>query len=102
MGAHIVFQTPPPQPASNARITCPPVLVGGPEASQKGLGDCKPQKLVFRSAIVHLKRSLQSFSRFAGDLGCGTSFMPRQISQTHTPIMPSQPNIRTKPAIWIS
>src|SRR5580704_9592401 len=102
MGSPIVFQTAPPQPASKARITWPAVFVGGPEASQKGFGEVNPQKLVFRSAIVHLNRSLQSFSRAAGDLGCGASFMPRQISQTHTPIIPSQPRVRTKPAIWMS
>ena len=45
IGSPIVFQTAPPQPASNARITCPAVFVGGPEASQNGLGDSMPQKL---------------------------------------------------------
>ena len=53
MGSPMVFQTAPPQPASNARITCSPQLVGGPEASQKGLGQRMPAKLVVRSAMVH-------------------------------------------------
>src|SRR5438477_8346705 len=49
----MVFQTAPPQPASKARITCSPQLVGGPEANQKGLGQRMPAKLVVRSAMVH-------------------------------------------------
>src|ERR1035438_8015727 len=53
MGSPMVFQTAPPQPASKARMTCSPVLVGGPEASQKGLGQRMPAKLVARSAMVH-------------------------------------------------
>src|SRR5215831_6153362 len=39
IGSPIVFQTAPPQPASNARITCSPQLVGGAEASQNGFGE---------------------------------------------------------------
>src|SRR5579885_350475 len=39
MGSPRVFQTAPPQPASKARMTCSPQLVGGAEASQKGLGE---------------------------------------------------------------
>src|SRR5256885_543108 len=54
MGSPIVFQTAPPHPASNARITCSPQLAGGPEASQKGLGQRMPAKLVVRSAITLL------------------------------------------------
>src|ERR1700690_4480508 len=50
IGSPIVFQTTPPQPASKARMACPPVLVGGPEASQKGLGLVIPEKLPFRSS----------------------------------------------------
>src|SRR5271155_1602485 len=42
MGSPMVFQTAPPQPASKARLTCSPQLVGGAEASQKGLGDWMP------------------------------------------------------------
>src|ERR1022692_3315116 len=53
MGSPMVFHTAPPQPASKARMTCSPVLVGGPEASQKGLGQRMPAKLVARSAMVH-------------------------------------------------
>src|SRR5215472_18379025 len=52
MGSPIVFQTAPPHPASNARITCSPQLVGGPEASQKGLGHLIPAKSVVRSAMM--------------------------------------------------
>src|SRR5437899_11567162 len=55
MGSPIVFQTAPPHPASNARITCSPQLAGGPEASQKGLGQRMPAKLVVRSATVLLQ-----------------------------------------------
>src|SRR5580658_10743661 len=35
----MVFHTAPPQPASKARMIISPVLVGGAEASQKGLGE---------------------------------------------------------------
>src|SRR5438552_16765581 len=52
MGSPMVFQTAPPQPASKARITCSPQLVGGPEANQKGLGQRIPAKLVVRSAMI--------------------------------------------------
>src|ERR1700691_3995910 len=54
MGSPMVFHTAPPQPASNARITWPPVLVGGPEASQNGLGLVTPANFTVRSAIYHL------------------------------------------------
>src|SRR5277367_564996 len=93
MGSPIVFQTAPPQPASNARITWPPVLVGGPEASQKGLGERRPQKLTLRSDMDYLPTA---------SLADGTSLMPRQISQTTTAIIPSQPTMRTAPAICVS
>src|SRR5271156_179909 len=95
MGSPIVFQTAPPQPASNARITWPPVLVGGPEASQNGLGERSPQKVTDRSDMDYLPPSL------LGD-GDGTSLTPRQISQITAPIMPSQPIARTALAIWMS
>src|SRR5208283_3843526 len=52
MGSPRVFHTAPPHPLSKARITCSPLLVGGPEASQKGLGERMPAKLVLRSAIA--------------------------------------------------
>src|SRR5207249_9540880 len=48
----------PPQPESNARITWSPQLAGGPEASQKGLGQRMPAKLVVRSAIRMLQRRI--------------------------------------------
>src|SRR5215472_16223610 len=51
----MVFHTAPPQPASKARITCSPQLVGGPEASQKGFGERIPAKLVVRSAMRGLR-----------------------------------------------
>src|ERR1017187_9790394 len=53
MGSPMVFHTAPPQPASKARMTCSPVLVGGPEASQKGLGQRMPAKLGGGPAMVH-------------------------------------------------
>src|ERR1700693_5143627 len=52
----MVFRTAPPHRESNARITWPAVLVGGPEASQKGLGDSMPQNFTRKSAILHLTR----------------------------------------------
>ena len=55
MGSPMVFQTAPPQPASKARMTWSPQLVGGPEASQKGLGLRMPAKLVERSAMGGLR-----------------------------------------------
>src|ERR1035438_7689961 len=54
MGSPSVFQTAPPQPASKARMTWSPQLAGGPEASQKGLGQRIPAKLVVRSAMIRL------------------------------------------------
>ena len=38
IGSPSVFQTAPPQPASNARMTWSPLFVGGAEASQNGFG----------------------------------------------------------------
>src|ERR1700723_2849469 len=95
MGPPIFFQPAPPQPASNARITWPPVLVGGREASQKGLGERRPQKLTLRSDMDYLPTA------FSGD-GDGTSLTPRQISQIATASIPSQPIARTALAIWMS
>src|ERR1035438_6097944 len=51
MGSPMVFHTAPPHPLSKARMICSPLLVGGPEASQKGLGERMPAKFVVRSAI---------------------------------------------------
>src|SRR4051812_24139794 len=48
----MVFHTTPPQPASNARCAWYPVLAGGPEATQNGLGDLMPARLVERSAMT--------------------------------------------------
>src|SRR5580704_12872364 len=78
MGSPIVFQTAPPQPASNARITCPPVLVGGPEASQNGFGLVIPANFTLRSAISRL---LSYFSTRRGD--------PNQPSRPRAAAMPS-------------
>src|SRR3984885_14252879 len=44
----MVFHTAPPHPASKARITCSPVLVGGADASQKGFGEAMPAKFTAR------------------------------------------------------
>ena len=49
----MVFQTAPPHPASKARCTCIPELLGGAEASQKGFGERMPAKLMLRSATCH-------------------------------------------------
>src|SRR6185437_250508 len=51
MGSPMVFQTAPPQPASKARMTCSPQLVGGAEASQKGLRHLMPAKVVSRVGL---------------------------------------------------
>src|SRR5690242_1190 len=62
MGSPRVFQTAPPQPASNARMTWSPQFVGGAEASQKGLGErILPAKRTERSGAIFfsLMRCLQ-------------------------------------------
>src|SRR6056297_2460251 len=46
-----VFQTTPPQPASNARRTLYSLSVGGADASQNGFGDLMPTKSDLRSAM---------------------------------------------------
>src|SRR5882672_2402561 len=51
IGSPRVFHTAPPQPASKARRTWSPVLVGGADASQKGLGARMPARSIDRSAI---------------------------------------------------
>src|ERR1017187_3464387 len=56
----MVFQTAPPQPASKARATWSPQLLGGPEASQKGLGDSMPANRVVRSAMHSLQSPCDS------------------------------------------
>src|ERR1700747_38225 len=61
----MVFHTAPPQPASNARCTCIPELLGGAEASQNGLGERIPAKLMLRSATRHqpfMNRSRRQFA----------------------------------------
>src|ERR1041384_3198500 len=51
IGSPIVFQTAPPQPASNARTIGSPVWVGGARASQNGLGLRMPANEMDRSAM---------------------------------------------------
>src|SRR5215470_15503658 len=60
MGSPRVFQTAPPQPASKARMTCSPQLVGGAEASQKGLGEW----------ILPAKRTERSGAMFFSGMRC--------------------------------
>src|SRR5215468_8345940 len=73
MGSPIVVHTAPPQPASKARMTWYAVLVGGPEASQKGFGDRTPQKLMLRSGIG--SPSALGFQRLMNS--CGSLFAMR-------------------------
>src|ERR1700677_4641997 len=42
----MVFQTTPPPPASNARMTCSPQFVGGADASQNGFKHLMPQNVL--------------------------------------------------------
>src|SRR5579862_2955046 len=51
MASPMVFQTTPPQPASNARCACFAVFDGGPDATQNGFGDLMPAKLTDKSAM---------------------------------------------------
>src|SRR5262249_4121807 len=51
IGSPSVFHTAPPQPMSNARMTCSPVFVGGALASQNGFGLLIPAKEMERSAM---------------------------------------------------
>src|SRR5579872_731303 len=59
----MVFQTAPPHPASNARWTCAPELVGGAEASQNGLGERMPAKSMRKSAMLRLREPLVNGER---------------------------------------
>src|SRR5689334_16021627 len=67
----MVFQTAPPQPASNARITWSPVLVGGADASQNGLGLSMPASFTFRSAMraSHAQALAERALEICGDAG---------------------------------
>ena len=69
MGSPSVFHTAPPQPASKARMTWSPVLVGGALASQKGLGIVMPAKSMERSAMI--ARALLLVPRPHGRVGAG-------------------------------
>src|ERR1039458_2105193 len=57
----MVFHTAPPHPASNARITCSPQLVGGALASQNGFSHRMPARFVVRSANLCLRSPAQPF-----------------------------------------
>src|SRR5690349_17768872 len=48
----MVFQTAPPHPASKARWTWAPELLGGADASQYGLGERMPANSMLRSATT--------------------------------------------------
>src|ERR1017187_1350375 len=82
MGSPMVFHTAPPHPASKARMICSPELVGGPEASQKGLGQRMPAKLLARSARVHhpegstfaIGHGVQHFAAAVGSIAAGVGF----------------------------
>src|SRR6202012_3312720 len=76
MGSPIVFHTAPPQPASNARITCSPQLVGGPDASQTGFGLRMPAKLVVRSAMFRFQLSRDRQRRAFPVCHCVHHFAP--------------------------
>src|SRR5260370_21744653 len=68
----MVFHTAPPQPASNARCTCIPELLGGADASQNGFGERIPAKLILRSATCHqpfMNRSRRQFAVLHGHHG---------------------------------
>src|SRR3984957_14427573 len=59
MGSPMVFHTAPPHPASKALMICSPQLVGGAEASQKGLRHGMPQKVVASVGLGVGKLGLQ-------------------------------------------
>src|ERR1039458_4285195 len=79
MGSPIVFQTAPPQPASKARMTCSPQLAGGPEASQKGLGQRMPAKLVVRSAMLRLRKLARHRQGSTLPVGHGVHHFPSAV-----------------------
>src|SRR5688500_11194574 len=68
IGSPSVFQTAPPQPASNARITCSPLFAGGADASQNGFGLLMPAKSMLRSAMIP-SPSLEQESRSVPSVG---------------------------------
>src|SRR5260370_30995549 len=71
----MVFHTAPPQPASNARCTCMPELLGGAEASQNGFGERIPAKSILRSAMRHqpfMNRTRSQFPVLHGHHGRGS------------------------------
>ena len=58
----MVFQTAPPQPASNARRTWYSELVGGADASQNGLGALTPQNSMLRSGTTTFLNHQECYS----------------------------------------
>ena len=66
-GSPMVFQTAPPQPASKARMICSPALVGGAEASQKGLRQGMVAKVVSRVGMIISRELLAAFERISVD-----------------------------------
>src|SRR5208282_1578103 len=79
----MVFHTAPPHPASNARCTCKPELLGGAEASQKGFGERMPAKLMLRSAMRHqpfMNRTSSEFAVLHGHHRGGGSAHPDAVS----------------------
>ena len=83
-----VFQTTPPQPASKARRTLYSLSVGGAEASQNGLGDFIPQKLLAKSAIIflHLMKHEYLLQHHDPVLLLLRSNLPLNMCNLHLPI----------------
>src|SRR6185503_5142507 len=67
-----------PHPASKARITWSPQFAGGPDASQKGLGQRMPAKRVVRSATS----GLHDCQSRAPAIGYGIDDFPRAVHTT--------------------
>src|SRR5258708_20492327 len=88
MGSPSVFQTAPPQPASNARITWSPQLAGGPDASQNGFGQRMPfAKFVVRSAMLHLERFCHRDTR-AFAFGDGVHYFASSVHAIAARVVP--------------
>src|SRR5579863_389424 len=81
----MVFHTAPPHPASKARMICSPQLVGGAEASQKGLGESmQPAKLRTRISGISRLRYLQNGSRGALSVGNRIHHFPAAVGAVAT------------------
>src|SRR5689334_1011003 len=85
IGSPRVFQTAPPQPASNARSTIEPMFVGGADASQKGLGDLMPAKLTLRSAICFSFDALSKLLTYPAGQGLDDEPLAANLSELHVP-----------------